>query len=95
MLGAAGNDLDTIVKLAIAEQTVSPLRYIATAAIRFEPDNTFWTQMLNDLPAAPLPADGVMPHPTRFVSMNGMTRAGIKTVCIWLRPGIDLAAAHG
>ena len=95
MLGATGNDVETLAHLAVTERCLVAARYIATAALRFEPDNDFWPQLLERLPEAPPPKDGIMPHPTRFVSMTGITRAGIGPVAIWIRPRADLALAHG
>jgi hypothetical protein len=95
MLGAAGNDISTLVRLAVSEEAVAPVRYIANAALMYEPDNLFWQQLLDRLPHAATIPDGVMPHPSRFVSMTGMTRAGRGTVTIWIRPRADLAVAHG
>jgi hypothetical protein len=95
MLGATGNDLAVLARLAVAEGCVAPVRYIAGAALRFEPDNPFWQQLLDSLPEAPPVRDGVMPHPTRFVSMTGMTRGGVRSVTIWNRPRPDLALRHG
>jgi hypothetical protein len=95
MLGATGNDVETICQLARAENCVALVRYIADAGLRFEPDNRFWRQLLDQLPSTPPIPDGVMPHPTRFVSMSGITRAGVKIVAIWIRPRPDLASAHG
>ncbi len=95
MLGATGNDVATLVRLAIAERNVAVLRYVAAAALRFEPDNSFWLRLLEGLPETPPLPDGVMPHPTRFVSMTGMTRWGMRRVTIWVRPRRELALAHG
>jgi hypothetical protein len=95
MLGAAGNDISTLVRLAVSEEAVAPVRYIANAALIYEPDNLFWRQLLDRLPHAGAIPDGVMPHPSRFVSMTGMTRTGRGTVTIWIRPRPDLAVAHG
>ena len=95
MLGADGNDVETLLPLAVAENCVAVVRYIANAALQFEPANRFWRQLLNRLPGAPPIQEGVMPHPTRFVSMTGMTRAGMRPVTVWIRPRPDLALAHG
>ncbi len=95
MLGATGNDIARLVQLALAEGCVASVRYIANAALRFEPDNFFWRQLLDFLPETPPIKEGVMPHPTRFVSMVGITRAGSRTVTIWIRPRPDLALSHG
>ena len=95
MLGAAGNEAAKLVQLILAEGCLAPARYIASAALRFEPDNPFWHQLLDRLPETPPVAEGVMPHPTRFVSMAGMTRGGLRPVTVWIRPRPDLALAHG
>jgi hypothetical protein len=95
MLGAAGNDIGTLVQLAVPEQCTATIRYIAHAALRFEPDNAFWRQLLDRLPESPPIKEGVMPHPTRFVSMTGMTRAGMHPVTVWIRPRPDLVLTHG
>jgi len=95
MLGATGNRLETIVALAITENCVAIIRYIADAALRYESENPYWHQLLDRLPDAPPIKEGVMPHPTRFVSMTGMTRAGMRPVTVWIRPRRDLALAHG
>jgi len=95
MLGAAGNEVESIIPLAVAENCVAVVRYIANAALRFEPENLFWRQLVDRLPESPPIPEGVMPHPTRFVSMTGMTRAGMRPVTVWIRPRPDLALAHG
>jgi hypothetical protein len=95
MLGATGNDIEAIARLAVSEQCVEVVNYIANAALRFEPDNPFWRRLLDLLPKTPPIQEGVMPHPTRFVSMTGMTRAGMHPITIWIRPRPDLALPHG
>src|ERR1051325_11361868 len=64
MLGATGNDVSRLARLGIAERAGVPMRYIAQAARRFEPDNVFWKQLLEALPIMGDPPGGVMPHPT-------------------------------
>lgn len=95
MLSATDNDAATVVRLAVSEEAVVLVRYIATAGLHFEPDNRFWRQLLDRLPEVQPLAEGVMPHPTRFVSMTGMTREGMRPVAVWIRPRRDLALAHG
>ena len=95
MLGATGNDVARLVQSALAEGCVGQVRYIADAGLRFEPDNFFWRQLLGLLPETSPIKEGVMPHPTRFVSMAGITRAGSRAVTIWIRPRPDLALSHG
>jgi len=95
MLGATGNGVATLVRLATAEGCVAPVRYIAEAALRYEPENPFWRQLLNLLPTSPPIKEGVMPHPTRFVSMAGMNRSGLRLTTVWIRPRPDLALVRG
>ena len=95
MLGAAGNDPEILTRLAVQEQAVVPARYIAAAGLRFEPENPFWRELLAKLPKTPPPRDGIMPHPTRFVSMTGITRAGVGLVTVWVRPRSELSMNHG
>ncbi len=95
MVGAVDNDVATLVDLAVAEGNIAPVRYIASAGLRFEPDNLFWPQLLERLPESAPMDDGVMPHPTRFVSMTGITRGKVGLVTVWIRPRADLSMAHG
>lgn len=95
MIGATGNDPESLGWLAVAERCEPQVRYIARAAMGFEPENLFWPRLLGRLPEMPEPKDGVMPHPTRFVSMTGMTRAGTRRVTVWIRPRATLALTHG
>lgn len=95
MLGAPGNDVASLVRLIQAEGCAAPVRYIACAALRFEPNNPFWQQLLDRLPESTSIPDGVMPHPTRFVSMTGLTRDGARPAPVWIRPRTGLAMAHG
>jgi hypothetical protein len=79
--------------LARLERSEVVLRYIAECGARYEPANEFWPGVLALLPpASPVPS-GVLPHPTRFVAMTGITRRGVETVIEWIRP--ELVAAHG
>lgn len=95
MLGADGNNVSKLAQLVRAEGCVAPVCYIANAGLRFEPDNVFWRQLLDLVPETPPIREGVMPHPTRFVSMTGITRAGSRAVTVWIRPRPDLALMHG
>lgn len=86
MLGAAGNDVRRLARLAVLERCVLPVRYVAEAARRFEPGHRFWHELLAALPPSPPPKPGVLPHPTRFVAMTGFTRRGREFVVEWQRP---------
>ena len=95
MLGAEGNNPEKLAKLAAAEGSVAVIAYIARSALQFEPTNPFWQRLLDRLPDAPVPPDGVMPHPTRFVSMTGITRAGRGRLVVWIRPTPQLVGRLG
>ena len=86
MLSTEGNRVEEIARLAIMERCVTPVRYVAEAGQRFEPENAFWRELLEALPLEPPPKSGVMPHPTRFVAMTGFTRQGPGLVVEWQRP---------
>jgi hypothetical protein len=95
MLGAAGNRPEELAKLAEKEGSVGVVASIARAAQEFEPTNPIWRRLIDCLPPAPVPPDGVMPHPTRFVSMTGMTRAGREKRVVWIRPAPQPAGSFG
>ena len=86
MLGATGNNVNQIARLARMERSEAIVRYVAEAGKRFEPENPFWTKLLALLPGSFAHKSGVLPHPTRFVAMTGMTRRGVETVTQWIRP---------
>ena len=87
MLGAIGNDPSLVAKLAIWERSETVVRFVAECGHKFEPQNSYWLDLLNQLPACSAPKDGVMPHPTRFVAMNGYERGvGKKITTEWQRP---------
>lgn len=89
MLGAGGNNSRRLARLAVMERCVGPVRYVAEAGRRFEPENTFWPELLDALPLVPSLKSGVMPHPTRFVAMTGFTRRGPGLVVEWQRPEVS------
>jgi hypothetical protein len=95
MLGAAVNRAETLLSLAKAEGCEIAVRYIANAGLQFEPNNSLWHELLAKLSQTPDPEEGIFPHPTRFVSSTGFTRAGRGNVTIWIRPRADLALADG
>ena len=88
MLSAAGNSPEGIAGLAREERSEQMVRYVAEAGRRFEPDNPFWSGLLALLPATAPPKSSVVPHPTRFVAMTGITRRGKETVIQWIRPRV-------
>ncbi len=87
MLGAPGNEPARLARLAKWERSELVVRYVAECGERFEPFNPFWKELLSLLPVTEVPKSGVMPHPTRFVAMNGYERGvGKKLTCEWQRP---------
>ena len=94
MVSAEGNHPDDLAHLAKLERCESLLRYIAECGHKFEPQNPFWADLLGRLPPTPSPRSDVVPHPTRFVAMTGVTRRGAETVVQWIRPSRP-ATAHG
>ena len=94
MLSAEGTSPDEIARMAVLERCEGVVRYVAEAGRKFEPDNSFWSRLLVLLPAVPPPRSGVVPHPTRFVAMTGLTRRGVETVVEWIRPA-SLPSTHG
>ena len=86
MLSADGNDPRRLARMAVMERCVVPVRHVAEAGRRYEPENRFWAELLDALPSAPSPKSGVLPHPTRFVAMTGFTRQGPGLVVEWQRP---------
>ena len=94
MLGAEGNSAETIARLARMERCEAMVRYVAEAGRRFEPHNPFWSVLLSLIPSGPPPKSSVVPHPTRFVAMTGITRRGAETVTEWIRPKVPVPS-HG
>ena len=86
MLSADGNDSRRLARMAVMERSVVPVRHVAEAGRRHEPENRFWTELLDALPSALSPKSGVLPHPSRFVAMTGFTRQGPGLVVEWQRP---------
>jgi len=86
MLSAEANSPKEIAWLAKMERCEAVIRYVAEAGAKFEPSNSFWTELLQLLPRTAPPKSSVVPHPTRFVAMTGFTRRGAETVVQWIRP---------
>ena len=94
MLGADGNDPAELAHFALLERCVPVVGYVAAAGRQYEPDNAFWVKLLSLLPPTLPLKSGVVPHPTRFVAMTGLTRRGVGTVIQWIRPAPP-TPAHG
>jgi len=86
MLGTPGIAASRVARLARMERCDRVIREVAEAGHRFEPENPFWRELLSLLPTSPPIADGVLPHPTRYVAMTGLTRSGRGLSAIWIRP---------
>jgi len=87
MVSAEGNSPGRLAELAKQENSEAVLRYVEECGKRFHPENPFWMELFTILPCIPLPGDGALPHPTRFVSMNGyLPGTGPKIVTQWERP---------
>lgn len=96
MLHAPGNSMRVLGRLARMERCEAVVRYVAEAGRRFEPDEPWWSDLLAALPQSPLIPSGVLPHPTRFVAMTGVTRRGRETVTQWIRPrAMARSVVHG
>ncbi len=87
LVSAEGNDPRRLAWLAKLERSEPVLRYVAECGQKFEPENPFWGELLTLLPESPPIREGALPHPTRFISMNGYVRGvGPKIVTQWERP---------
>jgi hypothetical protein len=76
MRGAGGNAPRRLARLAVMERAAAPVRHVAEAGRKFEPDNPFSRELLDAWPPAPPPRPDVLPQPTRFVAMTGFPRQG-------------------
>lgn len=87
MLAAEGNQPETLARLAVQERCLIVVSYIASCGRKVEPDNPFWQKLLDLLPASPtLTPPDALPHYSRFVTMTGITRAGVGILTQWIRP---------
>lgn len=86
MLAAEGNKPETIALLARRERSEPIIRHIACCGITAEPENPFWSSLLQMLPQSPAPAKDILPHITRFVAMTGLNRTGKGPFMKWIRP---------
>jgi hypothetical protein len=86
MLGAPGLSAPRVARLARMERCETVIRHVAEAGRHFEPGNPFWSDLLELLPTTSAAPEGVLPHPTRYVAMTGLTRSGRGLSAIWIRP---------
>ena len=88
MLAAEGNQPSKIARLAEMERSERVVHYIASLGSKVEPENPFWSELLESLPSCEAPRPDLLPHITRFVAMTGFTRNGRETVMQWIRPRV-------
>jgi len=86
MLGAPGLAALRVARLARMERCEKVICHVAQAGQHFEPGNPFWSDLLKLLPTTSAPPEGVLPHPTRYVAMTGLTRSGRGLSATWIRP---------
>lgn len=92
MLAAEGNSAAVLARLAKLERCERVVHYIASLGLKVEPENPFWIELLDLLPAFETPPPDLLPHITRFVAMTRYTRNGRETVMEWIRPRLANAA---
>jgi hypothetical protein len=86
MLAARANSTDMLLRLAKQERCEPIVRYISECAAKVEPDDSFWHDLIGNLPPLPRFAPDTLPHPSRFVAMSGIGRSGRQTAVTWIRP---------
>ncbi len=87
MLSHPGNDVGEIIRCTRYERSEAVVRHIALAGTRYEPENDFWKKLADALtPSASMPAEGVLPHHSRYVSIPGKIGPGKMGKPVWLRP---------
>ena len=89
MLAATGNTIEEVARLALRERSEAIVRHIAECGHDVEPDNPFWSGLLERLPTLPVISDA-LPHPSRFVAMTGFTPRGVDNVRQWIRPAMTV-----
>ena len=86
MLGAENISPLDIYRLARHERCEIVVRYIAECASKVEPNNLFWSTLLEHLPQSQFTPPDVLPHPSRFVAMSGLDRTVRANRSQWIRP---------
>jgi hypothetical protein len=86
IISAKGVSSHRLAHLAAQERCVPEIAYIARCGQAAEAENSFWTELLAQLPKEKLKQPiRHMPHWSRFAILAGMDRKGEKQVR-WLRP---------
>ncbi len=93
LLSAPGSNPKTLTRLAAMERCIPILKHIATCGKTTEPENPFWTTILENLPesehrAPEFPVNAI--HISRFRSETGITNPfdPNQPKIVWLRPVI-------
>jgi len=86
LLSHPANEVRRIVDYARWERWEAVVRSIAEAGQRYEPQNAFWTDLLQTLPPAAACKDSVLPHHSRYVLIPGKIGLGKMASPVWLRP---------
>lgn len=86
MLSHPGNNVRKLARYAEQERSEVVVRDIAVAGKRYEPENSFWSELLALLPETEPPKSGVLPHHSRYVSIPGKVGPGKIGKTVWLRP---------
>ncbi len=89
MLAATDNTVEEVARLTRRERSETIVRHIAECGHDVEPDNPFWSGLLERLPALSVVSDA-LPHPSRFVAMTGFTPRGVANVRQWIRPAMTM-----
>ena len=89
LLGGEDIDPESVAELAVEERCTPAVRYIAECGQKFDPQVPFWPRLislLQDCPRGLVIAPDDLPHPTRFIEMTGLSRAGVGLITKWIRP---------
>jgi hypothetical protein len=84
LLGASDVNAAEVAALTLRENCVEVVRHIAISGRRFEPNNSFWRTLLDQLPEVKIDTDR-LPHPSRFVEMTGIDRGKVGLTTRWIR----------
>ncbi len=83
LIGAVEESAAAVSALAQEEKCAEVVRYIDSCGHRFELGNAFWKALLESPPGLDIDVEH-LPHPTRFVEMDGINRGKIGTFTRWI-----------
>lgn len=86
LLSHPANNVGRIALYTRQERSEPVIRDIALAGRHYEPENTFWEELLQLLTDGPVPHHGILPHHSRYVSIPGKIGPGKMGKPVWLRP---------